>query len=161
MPSFDIVSKVDLQEVDNAVNSTIREINQRYDFKGSKCTVTREESEITILADDNYKLEQIQAMLKGHFTRRQIDPKALDFGKNEAATGNSIRQKIKVKQGVESEVAKEIVKEIKGTKIKVQASIRGEEVRVEGKDRDDLQQVIAFVKGLNISLPVQFVNFRN
>lgn len=164
MPSFDIVSKVDLQEVDNAVNSVVREIDQRYDFKGSKCSVERQkekENEIVVLADDNYKLEQIQMMLKGHFTRRKIDAKSLDFGKAEAASGNSLRQSIKVKQGVDQDVAKKIVKEIKGKKIKVQASIRGDEVRVEGKKIDDLQEVIGFLRGMDLDLPLQFVNFRD
>lgn len=160
MPSFDIVSKVDLQEVDNAINSVIKEIGQRYDFKGSKCQVEREKEEITVLAEDNYKLEQIHGMLKTHFTRRKIDAKSLDFGKVEAATGNSLRQKIKVKQGVDSDTAKQIVKEIKGQKIKVQASIRSDEVRVEGKKIDDLQDIIAFLKKLDINLPLQFINFR-
>jgi uncharacterized protein YajQ (UPF0234 family) len=161
MPSFDIVSKVDLQEVDNALNSVVREIEQRYDFKGSKCAVTREKEEITILADDNYKLEQIQAMLKGHFTRRKIDPKSLDFGKAEAASGNALRQKIKIKQGVDQETGKQIVKEIKATKMKVQASIRSDELRVDGKKIDDLQEVIAFLRGLDLPLPLQFINFRD
>jgi uncharacterized protein YajQ (UPF0234 family) len=160
MPSFDVVSKVDMQEVDNAVNSVVREITQRYDFKGSNCSVTREEEDITVLADDNYKLEQIQSMLKVHFTRRKIDPKAMDFVNPEKASGNSLRQKIKVKQGLESELAKKIVKEIKDLKIKVQASIRGDEVRVEGKKRDELQEVINFLKGKDFNLPLQFSNFR-
>ncbi len=161
MPSFDIVSKVDMQEVDNAVNSVVREIEQRYDFKGSKCEVTRDDSDITVLADDNYKLEQIQDMLKGHFTRRKIDAKALEFGKSEMASGNAIRQKIKVKQGVESELAKKIVKEIKATKMKVQVSIRGDEVRVDGKKIDDLQEVIAFMRENDFGLPLQYINFRS
>lgn len=161
MPSFDIVSKTDMQEVDNAVNSVIREITQRYDFKGSNCTVARNDNEITINADDDYKLGQIQDLLKVHFTRRKIDPKAMEFSKQEAASGNSLRQKITVKQGVDSDTAKQIVKEIKGSKMKVQASIRGDEVRVEGKKRDDLQSVISFVKGLDIELPLQFINFRD
>lgn len=161
MPSFDVVSKVDLQEVDNAINSVVKEIAQRYDFKGSKCTVTREKEEITVLADDNYKLEQIQDMLKVHFTRRKIDSKSLDFGKTEAASGNAIRQKIKVKQGVDSDTAKLVVKEIKAQKFKVQASIRSDEVRVEGKKLDDLQAVIAFLRALEVDLPLQFINFRD
>lgn len=161
MPSFDVVSKVDMQEVDNAVNSVLREIAQRYDFKGSKCTVEREDADITVLADDNYKLEQIQAMLKVHFTKRSIDAKSLDFGKVEQASGNSLRQKIKVKQGIESEIAKKLVKEIKATKMKVQASIRGEEVRIEGKKRDDLQAAISLLKGMDFDLPLQYINFRD
>lgn len=161
MPSFDIVSRTDLQEVDNAVNSVRREIDQRYDFKGSNCSIERVEEEIKIQADDNYKLEQIQAMLKTHITRRDLDAKALDFKAPESASGNTLRQNVAVKQGVESDVAKTIVKKIKELKIKVQASIRGEEVRVEGKKRDDLQQVMSLVKGLDLDLPLQFVNMRD
>ncbi len=161
MPSFDIVSKVDMQEVDNAINSLVREITQRYDFKDSKCTVERKDEEITILADDRYKLEQIQELMKVHMTRRKIDAKALEFGKEEMASGNAIRQKVKVKQGVETETAKKIVKEIKNSKVKVQASIRGDEVRVDGKKRDDLQATMALVKGMNIDLPLQYINFRD
>jgi uncharacterized protein YajQ (UPF0234 family) len=161
MPSFDIVSKVDLQEVDNAVNSVIKEISQRYDFKDSKCQVTREKEEITVLADDNYKLEQIHGMLKVHFTRRKIDPKSLDFGKAESASGNTLRQKIKIKQGVDSDTAKEVVRDIKDQKLKVQVSIRSDEVRVDGKKLDDLQDVIAFLRSKEFELPLQFINFRD
>ncbi len=161
MPSFDVVSKVDLQEADNAINSVIKEITQRYDFKDSKCSVEREKEEITVLADDAYKLEQIHGMLKVHFTRRKIDPKSLDFGKTEQAAGNSLRQKIKVKQGVDSDTAKLVVREIKAQKLKVQVSIRSDEVRVDGKKLDDLQEVIAFLRGLDIELPLQFINFRD
>lgn len=161
MPSFDVVSKVDLQEVDNAVNSVEREIAQRYDFKGSNTSVKREETEITILADDNYKLEQVQGMLKGHVTRRKIDAKSLDFTTPEQASGNSLRQKVLVRQGIDSDSAKKIVKEIKNSKIKVQASIRGEEVRVDGKKRDDLQQVISMLSEVSVDVPLQFINFRD
>ncbi len=161
MPSFDIVSKVDMQEVDNAVNSATREIEQRYDFKGSKCTIKRDDAEITVNADDNYKMEQIHDMLKTHFTRRKIDAKSLEFGKSEMASGNSIRQKITVKQGVDSVIAKEIVKKIKDSKMKVQASIRADEVRVDGKKLDDLQEVIAMLKVSDIELPLQYINFRS
>jgi len=161
MPSFDVVSKVDMQEVDNAINSVIKEMGQRYDFKGSKCSVEREKEEITVLADDNYKLEQIHGMLKVHFTRRKIDPKSLDFGKTEQASGNTLRQKIKVKEGVDSETAKNLVKEIKAQKLKVQASIRSDELRVEGKKLDDLQDVMAYLRGLEVDLPLQFINFRD
>ncbi|MDA0781555.1 MAG: YajQ family cyclic di-GMP-binding protein [Rickettsiales bacterium] len=161
MPSFDIVSKVDIQEVDNAVNSVLREVAQRFDFKGSNCTLELDDNEITVKADDDYKLDQIQLMLKGHFTKRKIDAKSLDFGKPEMASGNSVRQKITVKQGIDSDTAKLIVKEIKNSKIKVQASIRGEEVRVDGKKRDDLQNVISMIKESKLDLPLQFINFRD
>lgn len=161
MPSFDIVSVTDMQEVDNAVNSVIREIGSRYDFKGTKCSVERKDKEITINADDDYKLGAIQDMLKVHFTRRKIDPRALDFKDPEKATGMTIRQVVNVKQGIEQEIAKEIVKHIKDSKMKVQASIRGEELRVTGAKRDDLQAAIQLVKAMPLSLPVQFINFRD
>lgn len=161
MPSFDIVSEVDMQEVDNAVNSVQREIAQRYDFKGSNSSVERQDTVLTILADDNYKLEQIQAMLKGHATRRKVDAKALDFGSLEKATGNTIRQKVTIKQGIDQETAKTIIKEIKASKVKVQASNRGDSVRVEGKKRDDLQETIALVRELKVEIPLQYINFRD
>lgn len=161
MPSFDVVSKTDLQEVDNALNSVAREIATRYDFKGSKSSIERKEEEITIIADDNYKLEAIQDMLKVHITRRQLDSKALDFGTTQKAASNTLRQVVKIKQGVESDIAKKIVKEIKAEKLKVQASIRGDELRIEGKKRDDLQEAIAFIKKMDLPLPLQYSNFRD
>lgn len=161
MPSFDVVSKTDLQEVDNALNSVAREIATRYDFKGSKSSIERKEEEIIIIADDNYKLEAIQDMLKVHITRRQLDSKALDFGTTQKAAGNTLRQVVKIKQGVESDIAKKIVKEIKAEKLKVQASIRGDELRIEGKKRDDLQEAIAFIKKMDLPLPLQYSNFRD
>lgn len=161
MPSFDIVSKVEMQEVDNAVNSVLREIKQRYDFKGSNCSVELNGEEIKVLADDKYKLDQIQIMLKTHFVKRNVDAKSLDFGKSEMASGNSLRQVIKIKQGVDSDSAKQVVKLIKSSKMKVQASIRGEEVRVEGKKIDDLQECMAYVKEQKLDLPLQFINFRS
>lgn len=161
MPSFDIVSETDLQEVDNALQNVVREIGTRYDFKGSKCAVERKEAEVTITADDEYKRDQIEQMLKAHITRRKLDAKALDFGKPEAATGNTLRQKVTVKQGVDKDASKAIIKAIKDSKMKVQASIQGEEIRVTGKKRDDLQEAIALVKSLELELPLQFKNFRD
>ncbi len=161
MPSFDIVSKTDMQEVDNAVNSVVREIQQRYDFKGGHSSLERKEAEITLLADDDTRHKAMVEMLKVHFTRRKIDSRVLDFGKPEAASGNMVRQKITVRQGIAQEKAKEIVKEIKAAKIKVEASIRGDELRVTGKKRDDLQAAIAFVKALPLDVPMQFINFRD
>jgi cyclic-di-GMP-binding protein len=161
MPSFDIVSVTDMQEVDNAVNSSVREISNRYDFKGSKSTITREDKEVTILADDDMKLKAMQDSLKTHFTKRQLDSKALDFSKPEAASGAMVRQKIKIKQGIEQEIAKKITKHIKDSKMKVQASIRGDELRVQGVKRDDLQAAIALIKAMDVECPLQFVNFRD
>ena len=161
MPSFDIVSKTDLAEVDNALGGITREISQRFDFKGSHCSVERKDETITVLADDDQKLKQIHDLLKIHFTRRQVEPKALEFGKEEKAAGDTIRQIVTIKQGISAELAKKLVKEIKDSKIKVQASIQGDEVRVTGKKRDELQETIAMLKKLEVDRPLQFVNFRD
>ncbi|NDF12397.1 MAG: YajQ family cyclic di-GMP-binding protein [Proteobacteria bacterium] len=161
MPSFDIVSRTDIQEVDNAVNSVKREIAARYDFKGSSASIELKGEEITINGDDDYKLEAIQGMLKGHLAKRQIEPTALEFKTPEKASGNTLRQLVKVKQGIEQEVAKSIVKHIKDSKMKVQASIKGDELRVTGNKRDDLQAAIALVRGMNVQVPLQYINFRD
>ncbi|MEM7617200.1 MAG: YajQ family cyclic di-GMP-binding protein [Pseudomonadota bacterium] len=161
MPSFDIVNKTDLQQVDNAINSVRREYSNRYDFKNSNCTIEQEQSDLTIVADDDYKLGQIQDMLKVHFTRQNIDPKVLLFNDEEKASGNMVRQKVVIQQGIEKEIASKIVKFIKATKMKVQSSIRGEEVRVEGKKRDDLQQIMNLLKAEDYGIPLQFINFRD
>lgn len=163
MSSFDIVSKINLQEVDNAVNSVLRELTNRYDFKGSNFSVelNGKESTITVQAEDEYKLNAIGDSLKVYCTKRGIDAKALDFQKEEKASGNSLRQLIKLKNGIDQETAKQIVKQIKSTKIKVQASIKGDEVRVDGKKRDDLQQIMSLVREANYDTPLQFINFRD
>lgn len=161
MPSFDIVSETDINEVENALNSVRKEIAQRYDFKGSKSTVEREKETITVLADDDYKLTAIHDLLKVHLTRRKVDAGALEFKNKEAASGNMIRQKIVIKQGVDQDTAKQIIKEIKASKSKVQAAIQGDAVRITGKKRDELQEIIALVKGLKIQLPLQYINFRD
>ncbi len=161
MPSFDIVSKTDLTEVDNALNGARREIDTRFDFKGSKCTIERAEAEITLLADDDMKLKQMQDLLKGYVTRRKLDAGALEFNDPEKASGNAVRQKVIVKQGIDQKLGKEIVKAIKDAKLKVQTSIQGDELRVTGKKRDDLQEAIALVRGMKIEQPLQYVNFRD
>lgn len=161
MPSFDIVSKTDMAEVNNAVAGAVREISQRFDFKGSKSSLELKENNIILLADDALKLKQVQDLLKTYITRRKLDVSALDFGKEEKAAGAMIRQTVKVKQGIDQETAKKISKAIKDSKKKVQVSIQGDELRVSGKKRDDLQDVIAFVKTLGISQPLQFTNFRD
>lgn len=161
MPSFDIVSKTDLAEVENAIQGVVREIATRYDFKGSKASVTREDAAITLLADDALKLKQMQELMKAYFVRRKLDPAALDWQKEEPAASNLIRQKIVVKQGIDRDSAKTIVKAIKDSKLKVQAAIQGDELRVTGKKRDDLQATIALVRGLSLDRPVQCVNFRD
>lgn len=161
MPSFDIVSEADMQEVDNAVNSVKREINQRFDFKGGNSSIELNDSSITLLADDDTRLKAMVEMVKVHFTRRNIDPKALEFKTAEAASGAMVRQEVVVRQGIDQETAKKITKEVKTMKIKIQAAIRGEELRITGKKRDDLQQTIAHIKEMNLDLPLQFINFRD
>ena len=161
MPSFDIVSKTDLAEVDNALAGITREVAQRFDFKGSKCSVERKEQIITVLADDDAKLKQMHELLKVHFTRRNVDPKALDYKTVEKASGNSVRQQIRIKDGIEKELAKTLVKDIKDSKIKVQVAIQGDELRITGKKRDELQEVIALVKQMPVDQPLQYINFRD
>lgn len=161
MPSFDIVSKTNMAEVDNAVAGVMREIGQRFDFKGSKSTVSRDGDDITILADDEPKLTQMQELLRVYFTRRGLDIKCLDFKTPERAAGDTQRQVVAVKQGIEQALAKSVVKAIKDSKMKVQVSIQGDELRVTGKKRDDLQDAIALVKKLDLPLPLQYINFRD
>lgn len=161
MPSFDIVSEIDLAEADNAVQNVLREIETRYDFKGSNSTLEFKDGVITISADDDMKLRQMHEVLQGNMQKRGIEPGSLDYQKVEPAAGQSVRQQVLLKQGIDKETSKKIVKEIKGAKFKVQAAIQGEELRVTGKKRDDLQEVITFVKGLKIEQPLQFKNFRD
>jgi uncharacterized protein YajQ (UPF0234 family) len=161
MPSFDIVSKTDLTEVDNAINGARREIDTRFDFKGSKCTIERSEETITLLADDDMKLRQMQELLRGYVTRRKLDAGALEFKDPEKAAGNAVRQVVLVKQGIDQKLGKEIVKAIKDAKLKVQTAIQGDELRVTGKKRDDLQEAIALIRGGKLELPLQFTNFRD
>lgn len=161
MPSFDIVSKTDMSEIKNAVDGAVREMGSRYDFKGSKSTLELKDKDIVINADDDLKLKQVQELLRGYVTRRKLDVACLDFQKVEKAAGASVRQTVKIKQGVPQEEAKKITKALKDSKMKVQASIQGDEVRVSGKKRDDLQDAIALVKTLNTDRPLQFVNFRD
>ncbi|MBM3543451.1 MAG: YajQ family cyclic di-GMP-binding protein [Alphaproteobacteria bacterium] len=161
MPSFDIVSKIDLAEVDNALANMTREMSQRYDFKNSKSKVARNEAEITLDADDDLKLKQMHELLQGHLARRKIDAGILDYKPAEKAAGQAVRQKVLIRQGIDRELAKRLVKEIKDGKLKVQVTVQGDELRVSGKKRDDLQAVIQFVKGLSIEQPMQYVNFRD
>ncbi|HMM14203.1 MAG: YajQ family cyclic di-GMP-binding protein [Parvibaculum sp.] len=161
MPSFDIVSKTDFGEIDNALQNVEREIAQRYDFKGSRCTIERKEQEITINADDELKLKQMHELLQGHLARRKVDPGVLDYKEPEKAAGQSVRQKVAIRQGIDKDLGKRIVKEIKGSGLKVQVAIQGDELRVSGKKRDDLQAAIQFVRGLDIEQPLQYENFRD
>jgi len=163
MASFDIVSKIDLQEVDNAVNSVMRELGNRYDFKGANFSVelNQKDNLITIKAPDDYKLGAIRDSLRSYGIKRGIDPKAFDFQKEQQATGNSLRQEVKLRNGIDQEIGKKIVKKVKDSKMKVQASIRGDELRIDGKKRDDLQEAISLIKQESFDIPLQFINFRD
>ncbi len=164
MPSFDIVSEFDLQELNNAVNQANREIGNRFDLKGTSCKVEHQAADVTLIADEEFQLGQIKEIFKNQLIKRGIDVRAMDEQEPQINLG-SARQTIIIKQGIESLLAKKIVKQIKETKIKVQASIQGEKVRVTGKKRDELQQIISFlkeqVKENKIELPLQYDNFRD
>ena len=161
MPSFDIVSKTDMTSVDNALQGVIKEMQVRYDFKGSKSEVSKTDETITILADDDLKRRQVEELLVTHLTRKGVDTKVLEFGKLEQAGGNMVRQTITVKPGVQRDVVQKIVKAIKSSKLKTQAAVQGDEIRVSGKKRDDLQATMAMIKELDVDLPLQFENFRD
>ena len=161
MPSFDIVSRVDFQEIDNAIANALREITNRYDFKGSNTTLERSEKVITIVTEDDLKLSQVNDILISHFVRRKLDPLALGKKDKEKAGGDKIRQTISLVEGIEQDVAKKITAEIKSSKMKVQAKINGNELRIDGKKRDDLQSAMQLIEDLQLGIPVQFVNFRD
>ncbi|HFD80215.1 MAG TPA: YajQ family cyclic di-GMP-binding protein [Gammaproteobacteria bacterium] len=160
MPSFDTVSEVDLQEITNAVDQANREIGNRYDFKGSCARVEPSEDQLTLLADNEFQLEQVKDILHKKLAKRGIDLGSLEEGKLESSS-HQARQILTVRQGIPKDVARQIVKLVKDSKIKVQVSIQGDKVRVSGKKRDDLQKVIAQLKEAPIDLPLQFVNFRD
>jgi uncharacterized protein YajQ (UPF0234 family) len=161
MPSFDIVSKVDMQEVDNAVNQTVKEIIQRYDFKGSKSQVTMENETVKVLADDDFRLKAIIDILQSKCIKRGISLKALQYGKVEAASGGMVRQIITIQQGISKEKGKEINTIVKETKLKLQSQIQEDQVRVTGKNIDDLQELIRLLKEKDLGVEMQFVNFRS
>ena len=161
--SFDITTGCDLQEVDNAVNQTMKEINQRYDFKGVKIGIDfkRDEGKLVLTAPDDYKLKASWEILQSKMVRRQVPLKNLKEGSVEPAGGATVRQEITLQQGIPTDKAKEIVKAIKDAKLKVQASIQADQVRVSGKSRDDLQAVIALLKGKEFGIELQFTNYRS
>lgn len=160
MPSFDTVSEVDLQEVSNAVDQANREVGNRYDFKGSCARVNQSGDELTLQADSEFQLGQVKDILHLKLAKRGIDLKALSEGKLEESNRQA-RQTIKVQQGIPQDIARQIVKLVKDAKLKVQASIQGDKVRITGKKRDDLQEVMALIRNAAIDLPFQFNNFRD
>ena len=160
MPSFDVVSEVDSQEVRNAVDQANREVKQRFDFKGTNSEFELSGDDITLKTESDFQLSQMMDILHGKLVKRGIDIGCLEK-KQPVLNLNDARQSVSVNQGIESDMAKKIVKEIKGSKIKVQAQIQGEQLRVTGKKRDDLQQVIALLKDAEFGLPLQYINFRD
>ena len=161
MPSFDVVSRLDFQEIDNAIGNALREIGNRYDFKGSHTTIERKEKELTVVTDDELKLKQVHDLIVTHFVRRKVDPLCLSPGNKEKAGGNKIRQTYKLVEGIEQTIAKKITADVKSSKIKVQVKINGNELRVDGKKKDDLQTVMQMIEEAKIGIPVQFVYYRD
>ena len=161
MPSFDVVSRLDYQEIDNAIGNTKREILNRYDFKGSDTSIERKENEVTIVTDDELKLNQVHDLIITHLVRRKVDPLILSKKNMEKAGGNKVRQLYCLIEGIEQSIAKKITADVKSSKIKVQIKINGNELRVDGKKKDDLQSVMQMIEGLNVGIPIQFVNFRD
>ncbi|HXY54857.1 MAG TPA: YajQ family cyclic di-GMP-binding protein [Nitrospirota bacterium] len=159
--SFDVVSKIDMAEVTNAVSQALKEISQRFDFKGSKSNITQEKDALVIVSDDEYKLKSVVDILEGKLVKRRVPIKNISFGKVEPAQGGAVRQHAKLQQGIPTDKAKEIVKAIKDSKVKVQASIQADQVRVSGKNRDDLQAVIQLLKEKEFGLELQFTNYRS
>ena len=161
MPSFDVISKVNYQEFDNALANCLREISNRYDFKGLNISIERKDKTITTIATDELKLKQVNELLETHLIRRKVDPRVLDVKKSEGASGSTIRQVCELKDGISQDNAKKIIGDIKKSKLKIQIKIQGEELRVDGKKRDDLQDAIAVIKKIDIGLPIRFINFRD
>lgn len=158
--SFDVVSKTEEQEIVNAIQQAKKELSQRFDFKGSKSEITQSAEEIVLISDDEQKLKSVRDILEDKMVKRKVSLKALDYQAVESASLGTVRQRIKIIQGIESEKAKAIVKTIKDAKIKVQASIQGDQVRVAGKSKDDLQRVMSLLKEKDFGLPLQFTNYR-
>ena len=161
MPSFDIVSRLNFQEIDNAISNVHREISTRYDFKGSQTTIDRKEKDLTVITDDELKLSQVHELIITHLVRRKVDALTLQQVSKEKAGGDKVRQLYKLNEGIEQPIAKKITADVKSSKIKVQVKINGNEIRVEGKKRDDLQNVMQIIEDAKIGIPIQFINFRD
>lgn len=161
MPSFDVVSRTDTMEVDNVINGVKREVRQRFDLAGTKCDMDRSDNTITVTADDTMKLTQMEDLFRKYLARRKLDQGAFKFNPTEDASGNTIRRTISINQGIDGDLGRKISKAVRGTSLKVQVSIKGSELHITGKKRDDLQEAITFIKTLEIELPLQYVNYRN
>ena len=161
MPSFDIVNRLDHQEIDNALGNATREITTRYDFKGSDTSIEKKENTIVVITDDEMKAGQVNDMLVTHFVRRKVDPLCLKKNDMEKAGGNKIKQISDLIEGIDQSICKKLIADVKSSKIKVQVKINGNELRVDGKKKDDLQSVIQLIESSNIGIPIQFINFRD
>ena len=161
MPSFDVISKINLQEFDNALSNCLREISNRFDFKGLNISIERKENLIITVAPDELKLRQVNELLQTHLIRRKVDPRVINMKSSENASGGSLRQLSELKEGISQENAKKIIAEIKKLKLKIQIKIQGDELRVDGKKKDELQEAIDAIKSIDIGLPIEFVNFRD
>ena len=161
MPSFDVVSRTDLAEVDNALNGVEREIKQRFDLVNTKCAIVRSDDTLTLTADTGMMMQQVEELLRKYLAMRKVELGALEFGEPQNAAGSSLRETVSVKQGIDSDLGRKISKEVKSAKMKVQLAIQGNELRITGKKRDDLQAAIAFIKEMKNTQPLQFINFRD
>lgn len=158
--TFDIVSRVDMQEVRNSVDQAVRELRTRFDFKGSRSDIIFDGEEITLIGDDDFKLRNVVDILESRLVKRGINIKALRYGKIEPAAKDTVRQKLNLVQGVDKEQSKIITRLVKDSKLKVQVSIQGDQVRISGKNRDDLQEIIKIIRDYEFDIPLQFVNYR-
>ena len=161
MPSFDVISKINHQEFDNALSNCLREISNRFDFKGLHISIDRKDKLITTIAPDELKLRQVNELLQTHLIRRKVDPRVVNMKSSESASGGSIRQISELKEGISQENAKKVIADIKKLKLKIQIKIQGDELRVDGKKKDELQEAISAIKSIDIGLPIEFVNFRD
>ena len=161
MPSLDVVSKANIEEVDNVVNGLVREVKQRFDLKGTMCSIERSGNTLTIIADNNMLLREMHDLLYTYCARRGVDSRFLDFKSPQNATKGSLRQEVLIRQGIDQTLGKQIIKMIKGNKLKVQVAIQGDELRISGKKRDDLQITIELIKEMKITQPLQYINFRD
>ena len=161
MPSFDVISRINHQQFDNALSNCLREISNRFDFKGLHISIERKENLITTVAPDELKLKQVNELLQTHLIRRKVDPRVIAMKSSEKASGGSIGQVNEFKEGISQENAKKVISDIKKLKLKVQIKIQGEELRVDGKKKDELQEAMNAIKSIDIGLTIEFVNFRD
>ena len=161
MPSFDVISKINHQEFENALSNCLREISNRFDFKGLQISIDRKDKLITTIAPDELKLKQVNELLQTHLIRRKVDPRVVSMKSSESASGGSIRQISELKEGISQENAKKVIDDIKKLKLKIQIKIQGDELRVDGKKKDELQEAMNTIKSIDIGLPIDFVNFRD